>query len=160
VPSFLLFASTDNNRTIGFNEEIRRLFFGSRNDVPFNEGDTVPTGLYSETINRSEYDSGETGFRLLLPFALRPNLADQDGARGDGTLVLSGSFTQLFQHGVFHPFGGECRSQRLESLFDRWSELIENGVWTVGENGVEGGIDTFQDADHGTWEDYWISPSW
>jgi hypothetical protein len=33
-------------------------------------------------------------------------------------------------------------------------------VWTVGENGVEGGIDMFQDADHGAWEDYWIPPSW
>lgn len=161
VPSFLLFASANDSRKISFNEEIHRLFFGSRNDVPLNKGDPVPTGLYSATVNRFEYDSEEPGFHLLLPFALRPNLADEDGARrSDGTLVPSGSFTQLFQHGVFHPFGGEHRAQRLERLFDRWTELIESGVWTVGENGVEGGIDMFQDADHGAWEDYWIAPSW
>ncbi|CAG8363368.1 unnamed protein product [Penicillium salamii] len=161
VPSLLLFASTDNSRTAGFNEEIHRLFFGSRNQVPFNKGDSIPTGLYSATVNRFAYDSEETGFHLLLPFALRPNLADENGARrSDGTLVPSGSFTQLFQHGVFHPFGGEHRAQRLERLFDRWTELIESGVWNVGDDGVEGGIDMFRNADHGAWEDYWISPSW
>ncbi|KAJ5359993.1 hypothetical protein N7517_009184 [Penicillium concentricum] len=42
VPPFLLFASADDSHTISFNEEIHRLFFGSRNDVPFNEGDPVP----------------------------------------------------------------------------------------------------------------------
>ncbi|KAJ5761996.1 uncharacterized protein N7511_005378 [Penicillium nucicola] len=161
VPSFLLFASADNTRTTGFNEEIHRLFFGSRNDVPFNEGDPVPAGLYSATIDRFEYDTEETGFCLLLPFALQPNLSNEDGARySDGTLVPSGSFTQLLQHGLFHPFGGEHRVQRLEMLFDRWTELIESGVWTVGANGVEGGIDMFQEADQGRWKDYWISPSW
>ena len=74
--------------------------------------------------------------------------------------MLSSLFTQLFQHSVFHPFSGEHRAQRSERLFDRWTELIESGVWTVGENGVEGGIDMFLDADHGAWEDYWIPPSW
>jgi hypothetical protein len=161
VPSFLLFAASDSGRTVIFNEEIRRLFFGARNDVPLNEDDPVPTGLYSETLNRFEYDAEESGFRLLLPFALRPNLADEDGARrSDGTLVSPGSFTELFQHGVFRPFGGEHRAQRLERLFDRWSELIESGVWTVGREGVEGEIDRFRDADNGAWEDYWIAPYW
>ncbi|KAJ5966682.1 hypothetical protein N7501_002930 [Penicillium viridicatum] len=126
VPSFLLFASADDSRKISFNEEIHR--------------------LYSATVNRFEYDSEETGFHLLLPFALRPNLAEDGARRSDGTLLPSGSFTQLFQHGVFHPFGGEHRAQRLERLLDRWTELIESGVWTVGENGVGGGIDMFQDG--------------
>ncbi|KAJ5168218.1 uncharacterized protein N7482_003812 [Penicillium canariense] len=161
VPSFLLFAASDSTRTAFFNEEIRRLFFGARNNVPLNEDDSVPTGLYSETFNRDEYDAEESGFRLLLPFALRPNLADEDCARrSDGTRVSSGSFTELFQHGVFYPFGGEHRAQRLERLIDRWTELIESGVWTVGREGVEGEIDKFQDADNGAWEDYWIAPYW
>ncbi|KXG48129.1 uncharacterized protein PGRI_019990 [Penicillium griseofulvum] len=67
--------------------------------------------------------------------------------------------TELGGHGVFHPFGGEQRAQILERPFDRWTESIESEMWTVGENGVEGGIDFFQDADH-AWEDYWIPPSW
>lgn len=81
----------------------------------------------------------------------------------DGRLITPGSFTQLFQHGNFHPFGGEWRSQRLERLFRRWTELIENGVWTVGEDGVEGEIEKFGEADNdslGAWGDYWIAPDW
>lgn len=58
--------------------------------------------------------------------------------------------------------GGGWRSQRLERLFKRWTELIESGVWTVGEDGVEGPIDKFGDADNGNdaWRDYWITPDW
>ena len=163
VPSFLLFASADDSRTVRFNEEIRCLFFRARtrSDVSCKEGDPVPTGIYSEPVDRGAYDSEETGFRLLLPFALRADIPDADGARrSDGSLVPSGSYTQLFQHGIFHPFGGEHRPQRLERLFDRWTKLVESGVWRVGENGVEGGIDVFRDADRGAWKDYWIPPSW
>ncbi|KAJ5827579.1 hypothetical protein N7447_004342 [Penicillium robsamsonii] len=78
VPSFLLFASADDSRTISFNEETHRLFFGSRNNVPLNEGDPVPTGSYSAALNGFEYDSEEFGFCLLRPFALGPNLVDED----------------------------------------------------------------------------------
>lgn len=80
----------------------------------------------------------------------------------DGRLVAPGSFTDLFQHGVIHPFRGSWRSQRMERLFNRWTELIESGIWTVGEEGVEGGIETFRDADNGNsaWRDYWIPPDW
>jgi hypothetical protein len=80
----------------------------------------------------------------------------------DGRLVATGSFSQLFQHGWFHLFRGEQQSQRMERLFDRWTELIESGIWTVGEEGVEAGIETFRDADNGAccrW-DYWIPPDW
>jgi hypothetical protein len=48
----------------------------------------------------------------------------------------------------------------MERLFDLWTELIESGVWTVGKNGVEGGIETFKDADNGSREDYCIAPHW
>lgn len=46
----------------------------------------------------------------------------------DGTSILPGSVTQLFQHGIFHPFGGERRTQRLERLIDRRREL---GEWCL-----------------------------
>lgn len=161
IPSVLLFAATGSSRTVNFNEEIRWLFFGRDDNVTLNESDLVPTGLYSESVRRSKYDNEEAGFRLLLPFGLRPDFRDKDAARrSDGTLVTSGSFTELFQHGVFRPFGGERRAQRLERLFNRWTELIESGVWTVARDGVEGGIDKFRDADNGAWMDYWIAPDW
>ncbi|KAJ5871208.1 uncharacterized protein N7529_003561 [Penicillium soppii] len=161
VPAVLLFPTPD--RTVNLNLEIKYLFSQASENVTMNEGDPIPTGLYSEPLLRNYHDTEEAGFRLLLPFALRPDFRDQEGARmSDGRLVESGSFTDLFQHGWFHPFGGERRSQRLERLFERWTEPIESGVWTVGENGVEGGVDKFRDADNGNgaWRDYWIAPGW
>jgi hypothetical protein len=121
---------------------------------------STPAGLYSESVRRSETDNAEEGFRLLLPFKLRPNDPHGLGARkSDGCLVDDQSVAELFQHG-FKPFGGEFRAQRLESLLDRWRELVESGVWTVGEHGVAGSIDKFRDADWGAWRDYWIAPDW
>jgi hypothetical protein len=153
IPPVLLFAAADS-RTVNFNEEIRWLFFGREDDVPFSEHDLIPTGLYSESVRRREYDSEEAGFRLLLPFGL------QRAKMSDGSSVKSGSVTELFQHGLFRPFGGERRAQRLERLMDRWRELVESGVWTVGRDGVEGDIDQFRDADGEAWMDYWIPPDW
>ncbi|KAJ5720810.1 uncharacterized protein N7483_008744 [Penicillium malachiteum] len=159
IPGVLLFAAPD--RTVNLNHEIRWLFNTAHENFTMNDGDPVPTGLYSEPTCRSNSDSEEAGFRLLLPFALRPDYSDQAARTSDGGLVAAGSFTQLFQHG-FHPFGGEWRSQRLERLFQRWTELIEAGVWIVGPEGVEGGIDKFRDADNGNdaWMDYCIAPYW
>ena len=142
---------------------MKYLFSQVSENADLNEGDPISTGLYSEPLTRNYYDTEEAGFCFLLPFSLRPDLRDTEGARmSDGRLVTSGSFTELFQHGWFHPFGGERRAQRLERLFGRWTELIESGVWTVGESGVEGGVDKFRDADNGNgaWRDYWIAPDW
>jgi hypothetical protein len=160
IPGVLLFAAPD--RFVDLNLEIRRLFSIAHDHRSMNHNDPVPTGLYSEPVRRRDYDMEEAGFRLVLPFALRPGFfRDKDGARmSDGRPIPSGSFTELFQHGYFHPFGGERRSQRLERLFEWWIVLIESGVWTVGEDGVEGGIDKFGDADRGAGNDYSIAPSW
>lgn len=106
VPAVLLFAAS---RTVNLNTEIRWLFNQAYEDgeIAMNDGDPVYTGLYSEPTRRDHYDMEETGFRLLLPFALRPNDHQKKGARmSDGSLVKPGSYTQLFQNGNFHPFGG------------------------------------------------------
>ncbi|KAJ6008132.1 hypothetical protein N7540_012108 [Penicillium herquei] len=161
IPAVLLFAAPD--RTVNLNREMRYLFSTAHKNFTLNEGDPVPTGLYSEPVRRDRYDTEEAGFRILLPYTLRQGCGGDQGARmSDGTMVAWDSFTQLFQHGNFHPFGGESRSQRLERLFQRWTELIKDGVWTVGPEGVEGGIDTFKDADNGNdgWIDYCIAPYW
>lgn len=162
IPAVLIFAASGRaalGRTINFNLELRGLFFRyiPEEDLPISIGAPVFTGLYSEPTSRIYPDTEEAGFRLLLPYMLRPNIGDVDGARmSDGQLVRTGSFAELFQHGWFHPFGGDQRSQRMERLFERWTELIERGVWTVGEEGVEGGIEKFRDADNGNGacEDY------
>lgn len=67
----------------------------------------------------------------------------------------------LFQHG-HKPFGGEWwRLQRLERLFDRWTTLVDKGVWMVGPDGVKGTVEMFDDANTAEgWQHYWISSDW
>ena len=101
-------------RTVVFGEELRTVFLAHLydQDMLVSAGTPVFTGLYSEPAGRGSNDTEEAGFRLVLPFALRPEFCDQDGARmSDGRLLATGSFSQLFQLGWFYPFGGGQRSQ-------------------------------------------------
>ncbi|OTB01947.1 hypothetical protein M426DRAFT_323043 [Hypoxylon sp. CI-4A] len=122
----------------------------------------VPAGVYSESVERNAYDNAEEGFRLLLPFSLQGNVGDANaGARkSDGSFVETGSVAELFQHG-YKPLGGDYyRPQRLQRLLDHWRKLVDEGVWSVGSQGVEGTIDTFKQADTIRWRDYIIPPTW
>lgn len=130
---------------------------------------STPAGLYSESVDRAIVDQAEEGFRLLLPFPLRPFGDDADEflnknerARwSDGTLVEKGDPTGLFQHGQ-KPFGGNTcgRAQRLERLLEKWRGLVESGIWPVGKDGVKGSIERFREADGLGWRNYWIPPTW
>jgi hypothetical protein len=123
----------------------------------------APAGVYSESVERDSFDNAEEGFRLLLPYGLKGDMWDPSvGARkSDGSFVGRGTAAELFQHG-YKPFGGDYyRPQRLERLFDGWAKLVDEGVWSVGPQGVEGTIDTFREADTAAhWRDYIISPTW
>ncbi|KAI1110834.1 hypothetical protein F5Y14DRAFT_339532 [Nemania sp. NC0429] len=132
--------------------------------VPFR----VPAGVYSESVERDTYGGSEEGFRLLLPYDFDARVDEMSlvlgmggGARlSDGSLVRRGTATWLFQHG-YKPFGGDFyRPQRLERLLDHWRALVEQGVWAVGPDGVEGSIDTFREADAERWREYRIPPTW
>ncbi|KAJ5701866.1 hypothetical protein N7488_009414 [Penicillium malachiteum] len=74
IPAVLLFAAPD--RTVNLKFEIRSLFSTPHENFTMNDGDPVPTGLYSEPLCRGHSDTEEAGFRLLLPFALRPDPRD------------------------------------------------------------------------------------
>ncbi|KAI2629289.1 hypothetical protein GGS26DRAFT_560121 [Hypomontagnella submonticulosa] len=163
IPPVLIFASAERsvvdfdspNRYVSFNPFCRPFQDG----VP--RGDrSIIAGLYSESVDRFSVDNAEEGFRLLLPFRFH-NLGQGRGARkSDGQPLTDGSVAELFQHG-FKPFGGEWwRAQRLEPLFDHWRHLVETRVWTVGNDGVQGGIDVFRDAYTDGSNDYFIRPSW
>jgi hypothetical protein len=105
IPAVLLFLAS--GRTVDFNHELRSTFI--REIVyPISDGTHIFAGLYSEAVTRSGDDMEEAGFRLLLPFPLQPDPRNQaDGARmSDGTLITTGSFTELFQHGRIHPLAG------------------------------------------------------
>ncbi|KAI1420996.1 hypothetical protein F5Y12DRAFT_770331 [Xylaria sp. FL1777] len=164
IPPVLLFASSERATvTLG----------GPSQYVSFNPfliefrdvgGDgPVMAGLYSESVARFSIDNAEEGFRLLLPFRFRDGNF-QDGVQGakksDGSFVTEGSVAELFQHG-FKSFGGEWwRAQRLEVLFGHWRGMIEKGIWTVGDEGVQGDIQLFKDAGTHSSQDYHIEPSW
>jgi hypothetical protein len=51
----------------------------------------------------------------------------------------------LYQHGQC-PFG-LSHSPKLFTILDNWTEMVRSGKWEVGEDGVQGGIDVFRDAD-------------
>ncbi|CAI7652690.1 unnamed protein product [Penicillium manginii] len=151
---------TTPDKLVDVNDEIHSLFSVAHEDLGI-EGDSIPIGLYSEPVRRSNFDMEEAGFHIVLPFDLRRAKMSDGRSVTDGLFTDSeGSFTKLFQHGYFHPFGGERRAQRLDNLFDRWTVMVESGIWTVGEDGVEGGIDKFREADRGDGTEYSIASSW
>ncbi|KAI0531833.1 hypothetical protein GGR58DRAFT_214510 [Xylaria digitata] len=122
----------------------------------------IPAGVYSEPVERNAFDNTEEGFRLLLPYGLEGDVGNESvGARkSDGSFVRKGEVAELFQHG-YKPFGGDYyRPQRLERLLDHWCKLVNEGVWSVGSQGVEGNIDTLREADTTRWRDYVIPPTW
>lgn len=127
--------------------------------------DSVPSrvlaGVYTEPVDRSNYDYAEEGFRMLLPYGFRGDWGDEPCARkSDGSAIERNKGTELFQHG-YKPFGGDYyRAQRLERLFECWMKLVDKGIWSVGPQGVQGTIDTFKQADTERWKDYLIPPTW
>ncbi|KAI1179294.1 hypothetical protein F4777DRAFT_507374 [Nemania sp. FL0916] len=131
--------------------------------ISLTEGSGLPAGVYSESVDRQNYDITEEGFRLLLPYSFEgsPWNTDAVARQSDGSIIDRGKkVADLFQHG-YKPFGGDYyRPQRLERLFDHWLELVDRGVWSVGLQGVEGTIDTFKEADGVRWKDYIIPPTW
>lgn len=119
----------------------------------------ISAGLYTAAVERNGLDTAEEGFRLLLPFTLNNSWGGR-ARRSDGALLRHGSIAELFQHG-YKPFGGDYyRPQRLERLLDCWCKLVEDGVWSIGPEGVHGTIDTFKDAESDCWRDYYIPPTW
>ncbi|EFR01872.1 hypothetical protein MGYG_04870 [Nannizzia gypsea CBS 118893] len=87
-----------------------------------------------------EEDWADT-IRLVLPYELKifPSGAYKP---------LSGQPTRtaLFQ-GPLCPFFGDHRTS-LETLLTFWRSLVEEGVWTVGADGIEGGKEFYQQAEY------------
>ncbi|KAK4187555.1 hypothetical protein QBC35DRAFT_515429 [Podospora australis] len=163
IPPALIFMAEDESQTASFDTDQE---WKGINPflVPFQKGlakgTRVPVGVYSESVEVTGFDNAEEGFRLILPFSVGGGEGETQARKSDGGLIEWDSVADLFQHG-FKPFGGEWyRAQRLERLLDRWRELVEKGVWTVGPDGVEGGLEKFKDAMGEGWRDYWIEPDW
>lgn len=122
----------------------------------------VGAGVYSESVERNGcHDNAEEGFRLLLPYGFENDWDASEGARkSDGSFIDRGKVADLFQHG-YKPFGGDYyRPQRLERLLDCWRRLVDQGIWSVGPQGVQGTLDTFKEAGTARCRDYLIPPTW
>jgi hypothetical protein len=78
--------------------------------------------------------------RLSIPYAL-PSYFDHTGRQCDRRSYG----TQLWQHGDC-PFFTQ-HGTRLVTLLIRWKELVEEGIWTVGSEGVEGGLEFYRQAE-------------
>lgn len=78
IPAVWIFIATD--RTVDFNIDLRGIFFThfSNQDRPVSIGTPVFCGINSEPTSRSRDNTEEVGFFLVLPFALRPDIRDQD----------------------------------------------------------------------------------
>jgi hypothetical protein len=110
----LIFATADGRRADldSLGDELSNSF---SKQLALEGGDGFPAGIYSESVERTDIDSAEEGFRLVLPLAL-----GQHAKKSDGSLIEEGSTADLSQHG-YKPFGGEWwLAQRLERLLDHW----------------------------------------
>ncbi|PLB46336.1 hypothetical protein P170DRAFT_411542 [Aspergillus steynii IBT 23096] len=77
--------------------------------------------------------------RLVLPYVLS-SYPDHTGEQ-----VTRPSATQLWQQGEC-PFYVD-HSTRLGTMLNQWRVLVEEGMWTVGANGVEGGVEFYRQAE-------------
>lgn len=166
VPPVLIFPAAEESngiaRTTVPSDKLTTASSGSwTRYLPYIDQATIRAGLYSEGVERRDLDSAEEGFRLVLASSARSVGGEQYARKSDGSLIEGDSVFDLFQHG-HKSFGGEWwRPQRLERLLDRWTTLVEAGVWKVGPDGVEGTLETFDDANTAAgWQHYWISPDW
>ncbi|KAM0254724.1 hypothetical protein ACHAQJ_006506 [Trichoderma viride] len=157
IPPVCLFPATGGESEVDLTGTPNSLYNGADLSVLSR----VAAGIYSESVERSSYDNAEEGFRMLLPYGFKGDWDASVGARkSDGSFVGKDKVTELFQHG-YKQFGGDYyRPQRLERLFDCWRKLVDEGVWSVGQQGVEGTVDNFKEADTELWKDYLISPTW
>jgi hypothetical protein len=103
-------------------------------------------------------DVSNDSARFILPYPIgqngyvvsgNPTVQDPDIQNRASILEIQNDV--LYQHGRC-PFLPD-HNPRLFTILDNWTKLVESGYWTVGPEGVEGGIDHFKRAD--TASDAW-----
>ncbi|KAF2273042.1 uncharacterized protein EI97DRAFT_503825 [Westerdykella ornata] len=157
LPALLLFRSnrvvdekTINCRASGPYDR-RRRGWGSRYNA----------GLYLIPLGCSRF---EDEFQLILPFGIgaKGYARMSDGSRfcentasRDPEMAMSNmdTFADLYRPG-YQPFE-DFREHRLFTLLENWRERVECGDWDIGEDGVEGSMEVWREADteHG-WQKY------
>ncbi|CZR61822.1 uncharacterized protein PAC_11719 [Phialocephala subalpina] len=118
---------------------------------PFNETPNLNYGLWMKSCNKTQ--DVEDACRLWLPFEIGANgfarLTDDslvgEDQESSGLVNPRGRNNELYQPGYCHfvPFHGP----QLGIVLELWSNLVGLGEWEVGQEGVEGGIEKFKEAD-------------
>jgi hypothetical protein len=131
-----------------------------------NEDPTVPAGLYLDQIVPRTNTAFGDGCVLVLPYGLgahgwtRKSDGEQMGIDpASEHPIPTNRSSGLYQSG-FTGFT-DLRAVQIWKVLLNWAERVEQGDWEVGEDGVAGGIEKFQEADtEAHWRKYWIPPSW
>ncbi|RFU26977.1 hypothetical protein B7463_g9371, partial [Scytalidium lignicola] len=125
------------------------------NTPPFSYPyDTIPlpTGLYLNPTFSTSNPFHDT-VSLLLPFFLgtasfvRTSDNELLGQKRESRGINNngGSFSELYQPG--YRFFAEGYGVRLILVIESWAQMIEEGDWVVGEEGVLGGMKEWRKAD-------------
>ncbi|OGM49595.1 hypothetical protein ABOM_001633 [Aspergillus bombycis] len=126
----------------------------------------LPAGLYIESIHSKTTRAFSNTCYLLLPFKVGQNgwTRTSDGAQtgidiDDIESHPKGDDKSLYQSGL-NGFGDRGMVQ-LDKVLLRWAQMVEDGEWEIGEDGVVDKIERFKDADTEMhWYKYCLPPSW
>jgi hypothetical protein len=126
-----------------------------------------PPGVYIEDICPGGDYHFANEFRLELPFRVGVNgFAKQSSGQPLGVNIMErdprpkGSRHELYQSGFPTGFT-DIRGVQIHKVLENWAGMVERGDWVVGDDGVEGGIRKFREADTAEhWEKYIVAHSW
>ncbi|KAF2472770.1 uncharacterized protein BDR25DRAFT_219499 [Lindgomyces ingoldianus] len=133
---------------------------------PYSQVSQYPSGLYLSPVDRESSNPFEDECTLVLPFGIGANgfARTSDGARfGENTEAETSqakdTFADLFQPG-YQPFV-EMHGARFVGVLKSWLAMVENGDWSVNEEGIIGGMDEWRKADTAPeWEKYVVPVGW
>ncbi|KAB8200567.1 hypothetical protein BDV34DRAFT_230171 [Aspergillus parasiticus] len=126
----------------------------------------LPAGLYIERIHSKTNRAFSNACYLLLPFVVGRNgwTRTSDGAQTGISIDEIESYPEeddksLYQSGL-NGFGDRGMVQ-LDKVLLRWAQMVEDGEWEIGKDGVVDKIERFKDADTEMhWYKYCLPPSW
>lgn len=161
IKPILLFRSSETFDPTSINYRADPFFIS-----PFSQVRSYPAGLYLKESKRMMHHGFEDAVKLILPFGIGGNgfARTSDGLQiGDPQDQSDPScgdrHADLYQQG-WQPFI-EMHDVRLVKVLESWIGMIQRGDWKVGEEGVEGTIEAFKEADtEQGWSKFVIPVSW
>ncbi|KAL2860035.1 hypothetical protein BJX68DRAFT_224198 [Aspergillus pseudodeflectus] len=115
-------------------------------------------GLFIDNVVTRHPEYFANGSSLRLPFAIGRN---RKARMSNGELIRVRDHDSLYQQAWLSNGIDHGHSVQIHKVLDSWAERVEQGDWVVGEDGVQGGVGKFREADtEEHWRKYWIPLSW